>query len=133
LVGARRRVELVLPPREPLGVLLPEGLRLLDDGSSPHDRLIAADGSALGPDSTLESVGVSDGAVLRLVRGEGSTSTSGEDICVDLRTWRRRPAEPVRVRLRRVGDVLESVGVIALLPLVIGVFGVYGRLLGTFA
>lgn len=44
-----------------------------------------------------------------------------------------RPAELVRVRLRRVGDVLESVGVIALLPLVIGVFGVYGRLLGTFA
>ncbi len=42
------------------------------------------------------------------------------------------PAERVRVRLRRVGDVLESVGVIALLPLVIGVFGVYGRLLGTF-
>ncbi|WP_405476849.1 EsaB/YukD family protein [Streptomyces sp. NBC_00009] len=201
LVGARRRVELVLPSREPLGVLPPEVLRLLDDGSSPHDRLIAADGSALEPDSTLESAGVSDGAVLRLVRSEGSASTSAEDICIDLRTWRRRPAarrvvagaatvvwavlagllarqgqadalsavggtllaghdgsgavgppaalvvlalmslgvlavrpaEPVRVRLRRVGDVLESVGVIALLPLVIGVFGVYGRLLGTFA
>ncbi|MET7839175.1 hypothetical protein ABZT45_11210 [Streptomyces sp. NPDC005356] len=44
-----------------------------------------------------------------------------------------RPAESVRLRLRRVGAVLESVGVIALLPLVIGVFGVYGRLLGTFA
>lgn len=43
------------------------------------------------------------------------------------------PAEHVRVRLRRMGDVLESVGVIALLPLVIGVFGVYGRLLDTFA
>jgi hypothetical protein len=44
-----------------------------------------------------------------------------------------RPAEHVRVRLRRFGDVLESVGVIALFPLVIGVFGVYGRLLDTFA
>ncbi|WP_406167616.1 type VII secretion integral membrane protein EccD [Streptomyces sp. NBC_00996] len=44
-----------------------------------------------------------------------------------------RPAEHVRVRLRRLGDVLESVGVIALFPLVIGVFGVYGRLLDTFA
>lgn len=43
------------------------------------------------------------------------------------------PAEHVRVRLRRVGDALESVSVIALLPLVIGVFGVYGRLLNTFA
>jgi hypothetical protein len=44
-----------------------------------------------------------------------------------------RPAEHLRVRLRRAGDVLESVGVIALFPLVLGVFGVYGRLLGTFA
>jgi len=44
-----------------------------------------------------------------------------------------QPPEHVRVRLRRFGDVLESVGVIALFPLVIGVFGVYGRLLGTFA
>jgi type VII secretion integral membrane protein EccD len=44
-----------------------------------------------------------------------------------------QPAEHVRVRLRRFGDVLESVGVIALFPLVIGAFGVYERLLGTFA
>lgn len=44
-----------------------------------------------------------------------------------------RPAEHVRVRLRRFGDVLESVGVIALVPLLLGVFGVYGRLLDTFA
>lgn len=43
------------------------------------------------------------------------------------------PAEHVRVRLRRIGDVLESTAVIAMLPLVIGVFGVYGRLLDTFA
>jgi hypothetical protein len=44
-----------------------------------------------------------------------------------------QPAEHVRVRLRRFGDVLESVGVIALFPLLIGAFGVYGRLLDTFA
>ncbi|GAA3825202.1 hypothetical protein GCM10022403_068260 [Streptomyces coacervatus] len=44
-----------------------------------------------------------------------------------------QPPEQVRVRLRRAGDLLESAGVIALLPLLIGVFGVYGRLLGTFA
>jgi hypothetical protein len=43
------------------------------------------------------------------------------------------PAEHVRVRLRRTGDLLESAAVIALFPLVIGAFGVYGRLLGTFA
>ncbi|MEU4149568.1 EsaB/YukD family protein [Streptomyces sp. NPDC026659] len=44
-----------------------------------------------------------------------------------------QPPEHVRVRLRRLGDVLESIGVIALFPFVMGVFGVYGRLLGTFA
>ncbi|MGC3005282.1 type VII secretion integral membrane protein EccD, partial [Streptomyces sp. G35A] len=44
-----------------------------------------------------------------------------------------QPAEHVRVRLRKAGDLLESVGVIALLPLLVGVFGVYGRLLDTFA
>ncbi len=44
-----------------------------------------------------------------------------------------QPAEHVRVRLRRAGDLLESVGVLALLPLLVGVFGVYGRLLDTFA
>jgi len=44
-----------------------------------------------------------------------------------------RPAEQVLVRLRRAGDLVESVGVIALLPLLIGVFGVYGRLLGAIA
>ncbi|MGW0556029.1 type VII secretion integral membrane protein EccD [Streptomyces sp. NPDC002926] len=42
------------------------------------------------------------------------------------------PAEHVRVRLRRIGDVAESVGVVLLFPLAIGVFGVYGRLLDTF-
>ncbi|MFE5159033.1 type VII secretion integral membrane protein EccD [Streptomyces sp. NPDC056697] len=44
-----------------------------------------------------------------------------------------QPAEHVRVRLRRAGDLAESAGVCALLPLLIGVFGVYGRLLDTFA
>ncbi|MFE3324289.1 type VII secretion integral membrane protein EccD [Streptomyces sp. NPDC059176] len=44
-----------------------------------------------------------------------------------------QPPEHVRVRLRRVGDTAESIGVIVLFPLLIGVFGVYGRLLGTFA
>jgi hypothetical protein len=35
--------------------------------------------------------------------------------------------------LRRLGDTVESIAVIALFPLGIGVFGVYGRLLDTFA
>lgn len=44
-----------------------------------------------------------------------------------------RPTERVRLRARRSGELLESVGVVALVPLVIGVFGVYGQPLDTFA
>ncbi|MFD0059787.1 type VII secretion integral membrane protein EccD [Streptomyces sp. NPDC056690] len=95
LVGARGRVELVLPSREPLGVLLPEVLRLLEDDSLPRtsrQRLVAADGSALEADSTLESAGVSDGAVLRLVPAEDSVSVPAAHADIDLRTWCWRPA-----------------------------------------
>ncbi|WP_328874435.1 type VII secretion integral membrane protein EccD [Streptomyces sp. NBC_00287] len=102
LVGERRRVDLVLPSREPVGVLLPEVMRLLDDqvGDRPELRhLITPDGSALAHDSTLESAGVSDGAVLRLVRVEDAPSAPvvhdvtdevADDL--DLRAWRWRPA-----------------------------------------
>ncbi|OIK27338.1 type VII secretion integral membrane protein EccD [Streptomyces malaysiense] len=43
-----------------------------------------------------------------------------------------QPAEHVRVRLRRVGDLIESVGLIGLFPLAVGVFGIYGQLLDKF-
>jgi type VII secretion integral membrane protein EccD len=43
-----------------------------------------------------------------------------------------RPAEHLRVRARRLGTLGESLAVVALLPVVVGVFGVYGRLLDTF-
>jgi hypothetical protein len=42
------------------------------------------------------------------------------------------PAEHVRARLRRIGDVLESTAVIALIPVVLGVYGVYSRLVEVF-
>lgn len=73
LVGERRRVDLVLPAREPVGLLLPEIMRLLDDraeGRPASRQLVTVDGSALDHDSTLETAGVRDGAVLRLVRAE---------------------------------------------------------------
>jgi type VII secretion integral membrane protein EccD len=42
------------------------------------------------------------------------------------------PPEHVRARLRRLADRLEAVSIIALLPLAIGVFGTYARLLHAF-
>jgi hypothetical protein len=42
------------------------------------------------------------------------------------------PPEHTRARVRRVSDLLESVAVVALLPVVLGVFGVYSRLLEVF-
>ncbi|MFE7165938.1 type VII secretion integral membrane protein EccD [Streptomyces sp. NPDC057616] len=102
LVGERRRIDLVLPSREPVGILLPEIMRLLDDrvGARPELRhLVTADGSALAHDSTLESAGVPDGAVLRLVRVEDAPSAPvvhdiSDEVAgdLDVRAWRWRPA-----------------------------------------
>lgn len=98
LVGERRRIDLVLPSQEPIGLLLPEVMRLLDDrgGERPQARhLVTADGSALEQDATLESAGVPDGAVLRLVRIEHAPSApvvhdvsdeAADDL--DVRAWR---------------------------------------------
>jgi hypothetical protein len=43
-----------------------------------------------------------------------------------------QPPEHVRIRLRRVADLIESIGVIGLFPLAVGVFGIYGQLLDQF-
>lgn len=40
--------------------------------------------------------------------------------------------EHVQVRLRRMGDLVESIGMVGLFPLAFGVFGVYGQLLNQF-
>ncbi|WNZ11324.1 type VII secretion integral membrane protein EccD [Streptomyces sp. 11x1] len=114
LVGERRRVDLVLPSREPVGLLLPEIMRLLDDrvGERPELRhLVTADGSALAHDSTLETAGIPDGAVLRLVRAEDApsapvvhdvTDEAAEDL--DARGLRWGPAT------RRITAGLATVG-----------------------
>ncbi len=92
----------MLPSREPIGLLLPEVMRLLDDRASARPelrQLVTVDGSALDQDSTLESAGVPDGAVLRLVRVEDAPSAPvvhdvtdevADDL--DVRAWRWRPA-----------------------------------------
>ncbi|MFD8304424.1 EsaB/YukD family protein [Streptomyces sp. NPDC059690] len=87
LVSERRRVELVLPSQEPVGRLLPEVLRLLDDrvGTRPQTRhLVTADGGVLAPEASLESAGVIDGDVLRLVRGVTGEAAADQDA----RAWR---------------------------------------------
>jgi type VII secretion integral membrane protein EccD len=43
-----------------------------------------------------------------------------------------RPARHQRASLRRAGNVIESLAVIALIPLLIGTFDVYSQLLGAF-
>ncbi|MFI6942682.1 type VII secretion integral membrane protein EccD [Streptomyces sp. NPDC050418] len=43
-----------------------------------------------------------------------------------------QPPEHVVVRLRRLADLIESIGVIGLFPLAVGAFGVYGQLLDKF-
>jgi hypothetical protein len=43
-----------------------------------------------------------------------------------------QPPEHVRVRMRRTCDLVESIGVVGLFPVAVGVFGVYGQLLDRF-
>ncbi|MBG0855263.1 type VII secretion integral membrane protein EccD [Streptomyces spinoverrucosus] len=102
LVGERRRADIVLPSDTPIGQLLPDILRLLDDraASRPTTRqLISTDGSVLPHEATLSSAEVPDGAVLRLVRAHAAppapvvhdvTDQVADDL--DLRAWRWRPA-----------------------------------------
>lgn len=102
MVGERRRVDLVLPSKEAIGVLLPEIMRLLEDrvGARPESRhLVTTDGSALAHNTSLESAGVADGAVLRLVRVEDAPSAPvvhdvSDEVAdeLGLSAWRWRPA-----------------------------------------
>jgi type VII secretion integral membrane protein EccD len=59
-------------------------------------------------------------------------AVAGLGLTVPLAALVTDPAEHVRARLRRIGDVLESTAVIVLLPVVLGIFGVYSRLLEVF-
>ncbi|URM91580.1 type VII secretion integral membrane protein EccD [Streptomyces sp. MRC013] len=102
LIGERRRADLVLPSDIPIGQLLPDILRLLDDraASRPMTRqLVTSDGSALPHVSTLTSAEVADGAVLRLVRTHSVppapvvhdvSDQVADDL--DLQAWRWGPA-----------------------------------------
>ncbi|WP_084128040.1 hypothetical protein [Demequina sp. NBRC 110055] len=43
------------------------------------------------------------------------------------------PAQHTRIRLRRWGDTIEAIAAIAIVPCAIGVYGVYGTMLGLFS
>lgn len=69
VIGQRRRLDAVLPADEPLGILLPDLLRMLDEPmqQTPQRRfLTTATGVLVPPEGTLSSAQVIDGSVLRL-------------------------------------------------------------------
>ena len=69
VIGQRRRLDAVLPADEPLGVLLPDLLRMLDEPlrQAPQRRfLTTATGAVVPPEGTLASARIIDGTVLRL-------------------------------------------------------------------
>lgn len=69
VIGHRRRMDTVLPVDEPLGRLLPDLLRMLDEPLErvPRRRfLTTAGGDLVDPGNSLGSAGITDGAVLRL-------------------------------------------------------------------
>lgn len=69
VIGRHRQLDAVLPADEPLGRLLPDLLRMLDEPVEPSPRrryLTTAIGQSLSAEQTLGSAQLMDGAVLRL-------------------------------------------------------------------
>jgi type VII secretion integral membrane protein EccD len=62
----------------------------------------------------------------------GALAAVGATAVAPLAVLSISPPEHVRVRLRRLIDRLEAAAVIAVVPVAIGVFGTYGRLLHVF-
>ncbi|MFH9476815.1 type VII secretion integral membrane protein EccD [Streptomyces anulatus] len=64
--------------------------------------------------------------------GAGPVVVLGTAALLPLLALAVEPPEHVRVRLRRTADLIESIGMVGLFPLAIGVFGMYGQLLDKF-
>ncbi|MEU0353733.1 type VII secretion integral membrane protein EccD [Streptomyces cyaneofuscatus] len=64
--------------------------------------------------------------------GSGPVLLLGVAALLPLLALSVEPPEHVRVRLRRTADLVESIGMVGLFPLAIGVFGMYGQLLNKF-
>ncbi|TQN30182.1 type VII secretion integral membrane protein EccD [Haloactinospora alba] len=73
LVGERHKVDAVVPAEEPVGTLMPDVLRMLDEpvrNPATPLHLTTAAGDLLDGGATLSGRGVPDGATLRLTRGD---------------------------------------------------------------
>ncbi|MFD7665184.1 EsaB/YukD family protein [Streptomyces sp. NPDC059788] len=131
LAGERRRVDLVLPAHEPVGALLPEVLRAIDDGAPPERaesgpaatgrtapellscRLVTAGGAVLAQGETLASANVADGSVLRLVREHGTPGNPPRPVAAGgapggLGVYARRWDERSRTSAAVVAAVLSA-------------------------
>ncbi|MFD7554945.1 type VII secretion integral membrane protein EccD [Streptomyces sp. NPDC059533] len=64
--------------------------------------------------------------------GAGPLAVLGVAALLPLLVLAVQPPDHVRVRLGRGADLVESVGMVGLFPLAVGVFGVYGQLLDKF-
>ncbi|MFC9943129.1 type VII secretion integral membrane protein EccD [Streptomyces pratensis] len=64
--------------------------------------------------------------------GAGPIAVLGAAAVLPLLVLAVQPPEHVRVRLRRTADLVESIGMVGLFPLAVGVFGVFGQLLNKF-
>ncbi|MFD6937047.1 type VII secretion integral membrane protein EccD [Streptomyces goshikiensis] len=64
--------------------------------------------------------------------GAGPLAVLGVAALLPLLVLAVHPPEHVQVRLRRTADLVESVGMVGLFPIAVGVFGVYGQLLNKF-
>jgi hypothetical protein len=86
----------------------------------------------------LRAAGAAVGVSLLLRWGSGAGAPAGAlaALCVlavlPLMVLAWRVPDHVQVRLRRLMNLVESVGVVALIPVALGAFGVYTLLLRTF-
>ncbi|MEU6483397.1 type VII secretion integral membrane protein EccD [Streptomyces sp. NPDC046887] len=64
--------------------------------------------------------------------GAGPLTVLGAAAVLPLLALAVQPPEHVRVRLGRMADLVESIGMVGLFPLAVGVFGIYGQLLDRF-
>ncbi|MFE3607787.1 EsaB/YukD family protein [Streptomyces goshikiensis] len=64
--------------------------------------------------------------------GAGPLAVLGVAALLPLLVLAVQPPEHMQVRLRRTADLVESVGMVGLFPIAVGVFGMYGQLLNKF-